>query len=70
MKMQIMRVLCGKPNHISQYADGGIISDQEILLDPSGSAIKARLIVWKDPESAHVLKFVSNMFSLTTRPAA
>jgi hypothetical protein len=31
-------------------------------LDPSGSAIKARLIVWKDPESGHVLKFVSNMF--------
>jgi hypothetical protein len=56
-------VLCGQPNHISQYADGGIISDQEILLDPSGSAIRARLIVWKDPESAHVLKFVSNMFS-------
>jgi hypothetical protein len=56
------RVLSGKPNHISQYGDGGVISDQEILLDPSGSAIKARLIVWKDPESGHVLKFVSNMF--------
>jgi hypothetical protein len=32
-------VLCGQPNHISQYADGGIISDQEILLDPSGSVV-------------------------------
>jgi len=55
-------VLTGQPNHISQYADGGVISDQEILLEPSGNAIKARLIVWKDPESGHVLKFVSNMF--------
>ena len=56
------KVLTGQPNHISQYADGGVISDQEILLEPSGNAIKARLIVWKDPESGHVLKFVSNMF--------
>lgn len=57
------KVLTGQPNHISEYADGGIISDQEILLDPSGNALKARLIVWKDPESGHVLKFVSNMFA-------
>jgi hypothetical protein len=39
-------VLTGQPNQISQYADGGVISDQEILLEPAGNAIKARLIVW------------------------
>jgi Transposase DDE domain/Domain of unknown function (DUF4372) len=44
------------------YADGGIISDQSILLSPSKTALKARLIVFKDPESGKVLKFVSNMF--------
>lgn len=55
-------VLSGQPNHISEYADGGIISDQVILLNPSESALKARLIVYKDPQSGHVLKFISNMF--------
>lgn len=56
------QVLSGQANHISEYADGGIISDQLILLNPSESALKARLIVYKDPNSGHVLKFVSNMF--------
>lgn len=56
-------VLSGQPNHISDYADGGVISDQIILLNPSESALKARLIVWKDPVSGHVLQFVSNMFN-------
>lgn len=55
------RVLSGQPNHISEYADGGIISDQIILLNPSENTLKARLIVYKDPQSGHVLKFVSNM---------
>ena len=55
------KVLSGQPNHISEYTDGGIISDQIILLNPSESAFKARLIVYKDPESGQVLKFVSNM---------
>lgn len=54
-------VLSGQVNHISEYADGGIISDQLILLNPSESALKARMIVYKDPQSGHVLKFVSNM---------
>jgi hypothetical protein len=55
-------VLSGKPNHISEYADGGIVSDQVIVLNPSRAALKARLIVYKDPESGKILKFVSNMF--------
>lgn len=54
-------VLSGQPNHISEYADGGIISDQIILLNPSESALKVRLIVYKDPQSGHILKFISNM---------
>lgn len=55
-------VLAGQPNHISEYADGGIISDQLILLNSFESTLKARLIVYKDPQSGHVLKFISNMF--------
>ena len=55
------QVLSGEPEHISEYANGGIISDQTILLNPSGTSLKARLIVYKDPQSGRVLKFVSNM---------
>lgn len=55
-------VLSGQPNHISEYADGGIISDQIVLLKPDVSALKARLVIYKDPESGCVLKFVSNLF--------
>jgi len=56
------QVLSGQPNHISEYADGGIISDQIILLSPNKSPLRARLITWKDPQSGNVLEFVSNMF--------
>lgn len=55
-------VLSGQPNHTSEYADGGIISDQIILLNPGESAVKARLVIYKDFVSGHVLQFVSNMF--------
>lgn len=55
-------VLVGQPNHISEYADGGIISDQIILLNPSKNALKARLIVYKDHLTGKIIKFVSNMF--------
>ena len=48
------QVLEGKTNHISDYADGGIISDQIIMLNPSKEPLKARLIIYKDP--------VTNMF--------
>ena len=52
-------VLVGQPNHISEYVDGGIISDQQILLK---GGVKARLIIYKDYERGKVLQFVSNMF--------
>ncbi|WOK07216.1 IS4 family transposase [Imperialibacter roseus] len=55
-------VLTGQHNHIIDYADGGVTSDQLVLLNPTGKAVKARLIVYKDSESGHILKFLSNMF--------
>jgi len=55
-------VLAGQPNHISQYADGGIISDQIIRLNSDETVLEARLIIYKDPVSGKVLKFISNMF--------
>ena len=55
-------VLTGQPNHISDYADGGIISDQIIRLNSNETRLVARLIVYKDPVSGNVLEFISNMF--------
>jgi len=55
-------VLVGQPNHISEYADGGIISDQVIRLHANETTLAARLIIYKDPVSGNVLKFLSNMF--------
>lgn len=55
-------VLEGHKNHISDYADGGVVADQIILLNPSKEPLKARLITYKDPVSGKVLEFVSNMF--------
>lgn len=52
-------MLLGQPNHISEYADGGIISDQRILLK---DGLEARLILFKDYVSGKVLRFVSNLF--------
>ncbi|MEQ9297780.1 MAG: IS4 family transposase [Cyclobacteriaceae bacterium] len=52
-------VLEGKPNHVSQYADGGIVSDQRIQFS---DGLEARLVVFKDHASGKVLQFVSNMF--------
>ena len=53
------KVLAGQPNHISEYANGGIISDQRILLK---GGLEARLVVFKDYVSGKVLRFVSNLF--------
>lgn len=55
-------VLAGQANHISQYAKGGIISDQKIRLTTNETTLEARLIIYKDPVTGKVLKFVSNMF--------
>ncbi len=56
-------VLTGQPNHISEYANGGIISDQVIRLKGAEVSLDTRLIVYKDPVTGKVLKFISNMFS-------
>jgi hypothetical protein len=55
-------VLVGQPNHISEYANAGIISDQRIRLNTDETILEARLIIYKDPVSGKVLKFISNMF--------
>lgn len=55
------KVLSGQPNHISEYANGGIISDQIVLLNPSDRALKARLIIYNDPFTGRILKFLTNM---------
>ena len=52
-------VLLGQLNDITEYADGGIISDQRIILK---DGLEARLVVFKDHVSGKVLHFVSNMF--------
>lgn len=54
-------VLSEHLNHISQYANGGVISDQVIGLTSPEATLEVRLIVFKDPSSGKVLKFVSNM---------
>ncbi len=56
-------VLTGQPNHISDYANVGIISDQLIRLKGAKVSLEARLIIFKDPVTGEVLKFISNMFS-------
>lgn len=55
-------VLSGQPNHISEYANGGIISDQVIRLNSAEITLDARLIKYKDPVTGKVLAFISNMF--------
>lgn len=55
-------VLEGGTNHISEYATGGLVSDQTILLNTSKKPLKARLVVYIDPVSKERLEFVSNMF--------
>ncbi len=56
-------VLTGQPKHISEYANGGIISDQVIRLKGTEVSLDTRLIVYKDSVTGKVLKFISNMFS-------
>lgn len=52
-------VIDGVVHHPVDYANGGILSDQRILLNDT---LEARLIVFKDYASGKVLRFVSNMF--------
>jgi hypothetical protein len=51
-----------QPNHISDYADGGVVADQIIMLNTAKEPLKARFIIYKDPVIGKVLEFVSNMF--------
>ena len=53
------QVVDGAVNHPVEYANGGIICDQKILLD---GGLEARLVIYKDYASGKVLKFISNMF--------
>jgi hypothetical protein len=57
------KVISGVVNDYIDYADGGIISDQIIMLSPLKTELKVRLIIFKDPETGKVLKFVSNMIT-------
>jgi IS4 transposase len=45
--------------HYSEYANGGIIKDETILLK---GCHRARLVTYKDPISGKVLKFLTNLF--------
>lgn len=51
---------------IIEYAGGGVISDQIILLKSNSmkSPLKVRLITYKDPQSGKVYRFVSNLFDV------
>lgn len=49
--------LIGQPNHPSQYADGGILSDQTATL----GATQVRVVTFMDYESGKVLRFVTNL---------
>ncbi|MEQ6118585.1 IS4 family transposase [Reichenbachiella sp. MALMAid0571] len=51
------QILLGQPNHISEYANGGIIADQTVAFD----SIQARVVTYKDFETGKVLKFVTNL---------
>ena len=50
-------VLVGQPKHVSEYAEGGIIADQQVQL----GATQARVVTYKDYASGNVLKFVTNL---------
>jgi hypothetical protein len=55
-------ILSQKVYDCIEYADGGIISDSIIQLKSKKAKVKARLILYKDPESGKVLSFISNLF--------
>lgn len=55
-------VLPGQPKEAIEYAGGGVVWDRRILLNPGQNALKARLVVYKDPQNGRVFSFVSNMF--------
>lgn len=60
----VYEVVESKVHDIEEFAGGGVIRDQTILLKlpEPGQCLKARLITYKDPLTGHVLKFLCNMF--------
>ena len=50
-------ILTGQPEHVSDYADGGVIADQQVQL----GATQARVVTYKDYVTGNVLKFVTNL---------
>lgn len=50
-------ILTGQPEHISHYADGGIIADQIAQLQDT----TVRVVTYKDYVSGKVLRFVTNL---------
>jgi hypothetical protein len=57
------RIVEGHVNHLLDYEQGGVISDQIIELTcKDGQPLKSRMIVYKDPATGNVLRFLSNMF--------
>lgn len=59
-------VLAGQPNDAYQYSAGGIIADYRIQLGEG----EARLVVYKDPLTNKVLKFVTNLFECQAETVA
>jgi hypothetical protein len=57
------QVLESRKEDIINYAAGGVIKEEIILLQTAKDrALKARLITYKDPLTGKVLQFISNMF--------
>lgn len=52
-----LEILTGQPEHISEYADGGIIADLYVQV----GATQARVVTYKDYVTGNVLKFVTNL---------
>jgi hypothetical protein len=57
---------------IADYAGGGVIRDEIILLNipTEKTQHKARLITYKDPLTGNVLQFISNIFDCTAQTIA
>lgn len=50
-------ILTGQPEHVSDYADGGIVADQIVQMGTS----QARVVTYKDFVTGNVLKFITNL---------
>lgn len=63
----VYEILETKVSDVMEYAGGGVIKEETILLKIDAQLKhKARLVTYKDPLTGHVLKFVSNMFQCST----